>query len=115
MTIRSILVAALAGFGLLLATNAVSAGSVAAGASHATQMHKPLLSQFSGSVEEVGRRRYRYYRRHRGPRFGIYIYPAPYYGYYGYYRRPYWRGRCYRRCRWYHGPRYCRRHAWRYC
>jgi hypothetical protein len=47
------------------------------------------------------------YRRYR--RGGIYF-GAPVIGLYGLHGNT-----CYRRCRLYYGPRYCRRNAWRFC
>jgi hypothetical protein len=64
----------------------------------------------------------RHYGRHHGRRHGRhhrhhgsnFFFAAPFFygGYYGY---DYGYNSCYRECRYYNGPRYCRRHWRRYC
>jgi|SRR5690606_26792648 len=138
MIIRRFAVAIIAALGLALAATAASAGAVAVQPATAAQLEKKMTDAKEGLLTYVrkgrrglgrrgfgrrgfsrrgfsrrrygrrfyGRRRWRHRRWRRGPRFGIYL-GAPFFYYGGNY--------CYRRCRIYHGPRYCRRYAYRYC
>lgn len=119
-----------------------SAAPVGQAAGVVNTLNSASAAQSESNLIEVGRRgrgygrhggyrrhggwgRHRYgYRRHRGHGWGLAagLLAAPLiygaydngYGYSGY-GGGYGGGSCYRECRYYHGPRYCRWNANRYC